>query len=451
LKFRWAQVEFWADTGCASAPSLQGQAAMSSPFHNSSAAEVDRPVSSTGGAVSVELMRLLMDMAVALHRYGAPAHRLEKMVEDVALAFGTLAAALSTPTSITVAYGDIENQQLRLVRIRPGAVDLARLADLYALATRLKAREIEIASALAELHAIENDESRTLSWPARIACFALSSGSIAVFFAGGVEEMMAAAVVGVLVGILSSISYTTRRWQNVLEMLSAIIATVVVHVWAVLIEPVSVVETVLSSLIGLLPGFTLTIAMTELATGNLVSGSARSAAAAVTFMQLAMGVAIGTAISVAIGFPAVALVRTPPIFWLFPLSIAVASGSIAMLYRVDFRRLPLVVAAGGVAFAGTRLGALFIGPLLGGFVGALLLGVLGNMYGRRFMQPSMLIVAPGLTMLVPGSFGFRSMSALMQNDVVTGMSTLFSMLIIAASLVAGLLSANVISRPPASE
>lgn len=401
--------------------------------------------------VSADLMHLIMEMAVLLHRYGAPAHRLEKMVEDVSVAFGAPAAVLSTPTSITVAYGEIQNQQLRMVRIRPGAVDLSRLSSLYGLATRLIAQQCSVDEGLQELGRIEHDESRTLSWPVRILCFALSSGALAVFFSGGVAEMIAAAVVGVLVGLLSSISYTTRRWQNVLEMIAAAIATVSVHAWAVFVEPVAVFDTVLSSLIGLLPGFTLTIAMTELATGNLVSGSARSAAAAVTFMQLAMGVAIGSAISSSLGFPPVSVVSSPPIFWLFPVSIAVASATIALLYRVDYQRLPLVVVAGGIAFLGTRVGADLLGPQLGGFVGALVLGVIGNSYGRRYVQPSMLIVAPGLTMLVPGSFGFRSISALMQNDVVTGMSTLFSMLMIAASLVAGLLSANVISRPPASE
>ncbi len=401
--------------------------------------------------ISADLMHLIMEMAVLLHRYGAPAHRLEKMVEDVSVAFGAPAAVLSTPTSITVAYGEIQTQQLRMVRIRPGAVDLSRLSALYGLATRLIAQECSLQQGLEELSRIERDESRTLSWPVRILCFALSSAALAVFFSGGVAEMVAAAIVGVLVGLLSSISYTTRRWQNVLEMIAAAIATVAVHAWAVFIEPVSVFDTVLSSLIGLLPGFTLTIAMTELATGNLVSGSARTAAAAVTFMQLAMGVAIGSAISRSLGLSAVTVVSSPPIFWLFPLSIAVASATIALLYRVDLERLPLVVAAGGVAFLGTRVGAELLGPQLGGFVGALVLGVIGNSYGRRYVQPSMLIVAPGLTMLVPGSFGFRSISSLMQNDVVTGMSTLFSMLMIAASLVAGLLSANVISRPPASE
>jgi uncharacterized membrane protein YjjB (DUF3815 family) len=48
-------------------------------------------------------------------------------------------------------------------------------------------------------------------------------------------------------------------------------------------------------------------------------------------------------------------------------------------------------------------------------------------------------------LLVPGSIGFRSLSSLLDREVVTGMETAFTMVLIAAGLVAGLLLANVVT------
>jgi len=54
---------------------------------------------------------------------------------------------------------------------------------------------------------------------------------------------------------------------------------------------------------------------------------------------------------------------------------------------------------------------------------------------------------PRIVMLVPGSVGFVSMTALLSKDVVLGIETAFTMFLIAAGLVAGLLLANVALRP----
>ena len=49
----------------------------------------------------------------------------------------------------------------------------------------------------------------------------------------------------------------------------------------------------IAALIAMLPGMTLTNAMTELATRNLVSGTARMMSALIVLLELALGVALG--------------------------------------------------------------------------------------------------------------------------------------------------------------
>ena len=55
-----------------------------------------------------------------------------------------------------------------------------------------------------------------------------------------------------------------------------------------------------------------------------------------------------------------------------------------------------------------------------------------------------MVIAPGVLILVPGSVGFRSIAALMDDRVVAGIDTAFSALLTAIALVVGLLVANVV-------
>lgn len=56
-------------------------------------------------------------------------------------------------------------------------------------------------------------------------------------------------------------------------------------------------------------------------------------------------------------------------------------------------------------------------------------------------------VLPAILLMVPGSLGFTSTSSLLAQDVVVGMQGVFSMVLVAFSLVTGLLLANLTSRP----
>jgi uncharacterized membrane protein YjjB (DUF3815 family) len=56
-------------------------------------------------------------------------------------------------------------------------------------------------------------------------------------------------------------------------------------------------------------------------------------------------------------------------------------------------------------------------------------------------------LTPGIIMLVPGSFGYRSLTALLDHQTVEGINFAFSMVILAISLVGGILTANAVIPP----
>jgi len=62
-------------------------------------------------------------------------------------------------------------------------------------------------------------------------------------------------------------------------------------------------------------------------------------------------------------------------------------------------------------------------------------------------RPAALVEVPGIMVLVPGSVGLRSLTALLSRDVVTGIEVGVSMMMTAAALVVGVLLANVLVPP----
>jgi uncharacterized membrane protein YjjB (DUF3815 family) len=202
----------------------------------------------------------------------------------------------------------------------------------------------------------------------------------------------------------------------------------------------------LAGVVTLLPGLGLTTALTELATRNLASGTARFSGAAVTLLGIGFGVGLGThAASLLPPTP-----PPPPTVW-GPQALAVAvigaAAAFAVLLQARPRDLGWIVLACGIAFTGARLGATLIGPELGAFGGALLVGLASNGFARHFDRPSAVLLVPGLLILVPGSIGFRSVFSLLENDAVSGVNAAFKMILVATSLVAGILLAS-ITLPP---
>ena len=74
-----------------------------------------------------------------LHAYGTPAHRLERVVVNLAESRGLSVEVFSTPTSILLGFGAEVEDRVRLLRVEPGGVDLGRLEDLDELLDEVSA------------------------------------------------------------------------------------------------------------------------------------------------------------------------------------------------------------------------------------------------------------------------------------------------------------------------
>jgi uncharacterized membrane protein YjjB (DUF3815 family) len=234
------------------------------------------------------------------------------------------------------------------------------------------------------------------------------------------------------------------RIGGVFEPLAAFLASAAAIGLAHLLGPMSVLTATVAGLIVLLPGLTLTTAMTELATRHLASGVARLSGAFSTFLTLAFGVALGNRVGEALFGAAPAAPAVGGSEWASLVALIVAPLCFTVILRAEPRDAPWIVLAGALGVMGGRVGAATLGVELGTFAGSLVVALAGSVYERWRRRQASVVVVPGILLLVPGSVGFRSLTSLMDRQAVTGIETAFSMILTAIALVAGMLVAGVI-------
>ena len=379
----------------------------------------------------------------ALHAYGTPSHRLEDILNRVCAHLGLEGQFFTQPTSIFAAFGPLESQRTYLLRVEPGEVHLDRLAQVQDVVAGVLSGTLSPTAAAGRIEAIAASPSPYVLGLVPVA-FAISGAASSRFLGGGGREVAAAAIVGFVIGGLSLVAERRRALRRVFEPFAAFAATVIAGLLILVLGPYSIFIASLAGMIVLLPGLTLTTAMTELSSRHLAAGTARLSGAVMVFLSIGFGVALGGTLDQRLfGLPsagaAVALPR-----WTELVALAVAPLSLMVLLRAPRREAPWIMATCVLAFFGGRLGAATLGPELGLFLGSLTAGVASNAYARGLCRPAAVTLVPALLLLVPGSVGFRSLALLLQRDVVIGVEQAFRMVLMLSALVAGLLVANVL-------
>lgn len=385
---------------------------------------------------------LLMRLARALHTYGSPSHRLEEALSAISEELGIEAQFLVTPTSIVAEIGPEASSRMFLSRVEPGDNDLGKLTQLNEVIHRLLAGEVNAPEALAEVEEITSAPPR-YSAGLTVPAFAVASGIAAPLFGGGPSEVALSAFLGSLIGLLAIVAGRSPRLGSVFPAMAAIVAAAV-PLTLLPYFPHSPFIPTLSALIVLVPGLSLTIAINELAHRHLVSGTARLTGAIVTFLQIGLGVAVGSKLAAPLAAGVEGVPPTPLDWpWLL-LALLLAAPAFVVLFRARPGDVGSILVAALLAYGVTRFGSEALGPEIGAALGAFSVGSFSNLLARWRHQPAAISLLPGLLLLVPGSVGFRSLNALLHNDVLSGIETGFAMVLIAVSLVTGLFLANLV-------
>jgi uncharacterized membrane protein YjjP (DUF1212 family) len=381
----------------------------------------------------------------ALHRYGTPAHRLEEALRRVCTRLGLEAEVFTTPTAIIMSFGRPTELKSRLMRVEGGELDMGKLAAVDALADAVVDHEITAEQGMQRLDAIVAGPPRFGRIVSTLV-HGIVAGSLVVFFGGGLHDVALAGAIGLSLGALAQLIRRSTDQTRVFELVGAALASASAGIASSFSTSITPSIVTLAALVVLLPGLSLTVAMTELATRNLIAGTARLMSAVIVLLELVIGVAIGERIAHALVEVHRAQVVPLPEYanWL---ALAASSVGIAILFQAQVRAFGWIVAACTLGYVATRFGTEWLGGQLGVLVGAFALAVLANLYARFLDRPAQVVSVPALLLLVPGGMGFRGMSSMLGHDTLTGVETLFAMFVVATSIVAGQLVANAVVSP----
>ncbi|MCH2100537.1 MAG: threonine/serine exporter family protein [Planctomycetes bacterium] len=397
-----------------------------------------------------EGVQFALKLSRALHIYGAPANRLEAVMNVLSQEMGLKAHSMAMPTALMVSF-DLpgEDGYAHLYRLHRNEQDFDKLARLDQLWNEVVDKRMTPADGIRKIDEI--DEQPPLYGRAlQMLCFGLSSAAASIFFGGGPNEMILAGAAGFVLGLFLMVAGPRQELLGLHELLGAALVAVTAAGGAHIMDGADADVATLAGLIVLLPGFSMTIAVSELAQRNLVSGTARLAWSALLLMMLTFGVLAGrTAIDQLIGITPYVDPGSPWKPWVTHGAIGIAGVTLGILFQAQKRDLPWITLAVFAPFLALQAGIAELGRELGVFLSALIVGAGSNLYARALDRPATITRLPGILVLVPGSLGFLSITELMKDggDPLRGLQDGFAVFSVALALVTGLLVSNAIIPP----
>ena len=386
---------------------------------------------------------LIMRLGRALLSLGSPAHRIESTLTMLANRLRFDSQFFSTPTALIASLGNERQTHTYLVRVESTTIDLGKLSDILAVMDQLSDEAVSIRQASIKVAEIYNAEPRygsLLTWLA----FTLLSASAALFLGGGWAELVLAAIIGCSVGLISLAGKYSESLQRLFVPTAATMAAIIATMYIAKFPGTDLITPVIAGLIILIPGMDLTVSTRELASGHLVSGSARIAGAIMVLMTILFGLAVGINIGEQISGPGITASMSPVAGWIPNAALLV----VAFAFTILFRARPVdgfwILLSCVVSVVALHFSQQLTGPIVSAALAAAIVGIAANLFSRLSKKPSAIIYLPGLLLLVPGAMGFRSLNQILEHNIVAGLESFFNVFLTAIALATGMVISSVL-------
>ncbi len=390
-------------------------------------------------------VKFILRFGKALHSAGAPAHTLEATMQDMSQLIGIRGTFISQPTAILSSFTNGEEEITKIERVEPMGVNLGKLTDLDSVSRQVIMNEISYEEGFKKLEDIL-DAKEPFGKRIRLIYFLFSAAGFMVLFGGTWVDLFAAMVVGFLMGLMSLVKPLGLVGQ-LFEAIVAVVASFATYILLKIFPGLNAGVVIISSLIIFMPGLFITIAIAEIATNNLVSGTARLVGGVMILLKLTFGVFIGSKIATWFHISSVNMGFGEIPDWVAYAILPITAFMSVINFKANKTDWGWVTLAGIYGYLCSKVGAHYLGSELGMFFGGTCVGAMSNLFARLKDKPSSIFQWPGIILLVPGSVGYRGMTSLFERDVVGGLDTAFTMITLAMALVVGVFFGNIIIKP----
>lgn len=326
-----------------------------------------------------------------------------------------------------------------------GGLRLDQAAEVRSIRHRLSQSTLTVSEATEQLRDLRHRPPRYPEWMANLGWIAIATG-IALILQPGGANVAFAAVGAVVVVALFRLGQRFALIATLLPMLAAFLLACGVFAAANAHLLDGPLRTLLPPLAVLLPGALIVTAMSELAAGDMVAGTSRLTFGLVQLLLFTLGI---VAASHVIAVPAAELtnLRVETLgWWAAPVGLILISVGIGVLESPPVRLLPWITAVLILAFAAQSFGQHVGGAAVGSFLGAVA-ATLGSslVEAVRPNLPRLVVMLPAFWLLVPGSLGLLSTTALV-TDPGGGGANAFGVVTVVCAIAVGLLVGASVAR-----
>ncbi|PZP60858.1 MAG: hypothetical protein DI597_11505 [Pseudoxanthomonas spadix] len=398
-------------------------------------------------ATYAQRIAFVCEIAARLHRYGTTAQRLEGSILALSAQLGLDCEPWSNPTGMILSFSDPKralgaSDTTRVIRLAPGENDLYKLSEADRIADAVAGGQMSLAEGHAALRALDQLPTRGFRLM-QILAYGLAAGGVAGLWRLPWLDIGTATLIGLLIGVVSQLTDRRPQLREASDAIASLVAGLVAILISNLIGPLNLNSVIITALVVLLPGMSLTNAFNELTSQHWVSGTARFAGAVTTVIKLTVGSIIAVTLAQMLGlYPEVRALRPQP-DWVEWGALVISAFAFAVLFKAHRRDYLWVMGAAICGYLISRYAGKAWGSEVGLFLSALVMTALGNAFARYYNRPGALIRLPGIIMLVPGSASLRVLMNLASGESSPD-STLLVVLQILMALVAGLLFGNLL-------
>lgn len=388
-------------------------------------------------------------LGLRLHQCGAASSRIELHLIRLCELLGIHGAFLYAPTSFTFCYwlDDPADQLVQVERMKPSGGDLGSLERVDALVSSFEDNQLsfeQMCEAFESEGKVKGYYSKSLqcaAWMVGCVCFA------SIFSFNLVDGVVSGAI-AVCVYLLTVVMSQSSRFSATVEVIASVIAGLLASGIAFLGVNINVPLVVLSSVIVFVPGLSLTVALSEIAERDLVSGTSKLVDAIMVLFKLYIGALLGIGIGeilwphsltdLEIYWPLTGDWKVAPLLVLLSLSVLI-------VLNIRIKLAPWCMASSLIGFLTAQYAGAAFGTVLGMFLGAFAVGVYSNWFSNLRKKPASIALIQGLIVLVPGSKSYMVLNTWITGEnILSDGPHINEAFLTFISLVIGLLLANAV-------
>jgi uncharacterized membrane protein YjjP (DUF1212 family) len=387
--------------------------------------------------------KFIIELAETLQNNGLPAHRIDNSIQIISEALETPVEISSTPEILILSFSSPAYTTMK--KSKGSSLNFDRMDQLHQLINQISNKEINLDEANLQLEEIKKRKIRYSKW-VNILFIAISNASAACLFGGGYAEILVSSVIGFAIGFILELLSSFPNLSRLNILFSSTIALFIAKIGVLFLGNYSVEIVSITGLILLIPGFSFSQSVTELAHGHAQSAIVRFSNVFLIFLMLAVGLGIGSQLVSLINIhPLKFHFQTLP-SWVTYLAILIVPAGFGILFNAKKEHYFWMLIACVTSYFSMKYLSIYAIPEFAVLISAFILGIVSNVLSYALKKSSSLMLVPGIILLVPGSIGFKTVTFLMNQQTMNGLESAISTLIIAVALTCGLLFSNMLFK-----